>query len=79
MNVRRGEASETGVNLQAPLKGQTLQTTLQAKAKGAPDYRCYALDDKGYREDMLADAYRLAKANGGAAGVDGQSFESIEA
>jgi group II intron reverse transcriptase/maturase len=32
-----------------------------------------------YREDVLAFAYRRCKANGGAAGVDGQSFKDIEA
>jgi RNA-directed DNA polymerase len=31
-----------------------------------------------YREDFLAFAYECCKANGGAAGVDGQTFEDIE-
>jgi RNA-directed DNA polymerase len=31
-----------------------------------------------YRRDVLAFAYECCKANGGAAGVDGQSFENIE-
>ena len=31
-----------------------------------------------YREDVLAFAYACCKANGGAAGVDGQRFEDIE-
>jgi len=43
-----------------------------------PTYRFYALYDKLYREDILAHAWRLAKANGGAAGVDGQTFQDIE-
>jgi group II intron reverse transcriptase/maturase len=51
---------------------------LHAKAKGAPGYRFYLLYDKVYREDVLAFAYRRCKANGGAAGVDGQSFKDIE-
>jgi hypothetical protein len=38
----------------------------------------YALYDKVYREDVLAFAYQCCKANGGAAGVGGQSFEDIE-
>jgi RNA-directed DNA polymerase len=37
------------------------------------------LYDKVYRKDVLAFAYRCCKANGGAAGVDNQSFEDIEA
>jgi RNA-directed DNA polymerase len=36
------------------------------------------LYDKIYREDILAHAYELAKANGGAPGVDSQSFPEIE-
>jgi hypothetical protein len=34
--------------------------------------------DKIYREDILDHAYALVKANQGAAGVDGQTFEAIE-
>ena len=41
-------------------------------------FRFYALYDKVYREDVLAFAYQYSKANGGKAGVDGQSFEDIE-
>jgi group II intron reverse transcriptase/maturase len=57
---------------------QKLQTALHAKAKEMPSFRFYALYDKLYREDVLAHAWRLAKANGGAAGVDGQTFRDIE-
>jgi group II intron reverse transcriptase/maturase len=56
-----------------------LQAALHAKAKGSPDYRFYALYDKVYRKDVLLFAYDCCRANKGAAGVDGQTFENIEA
>ena len=66
-------------NLVTPPNVQKLQTALYAKAKGAPGFRFYALYDKVYREDVLRHAYDCCKANGGAAGVDEERFEDIEA
>ncbi len=66
------------MNLTTPLSVQKLQTALHDKAKGSPSFRFYALYDKVYRKDVLAFAYECCKANKGAAGVDGQSFEGIE-
>ncbi len=66
------------MSLQPPAQTRKLQETLGAKAKGAPGYRFYLLYDKVYREEVLTFAYRRCKANGGAAGVDGQHFEDIE-
>jgi group II intron reverse transcriptase/maturase len=67
------------MNLTPPASVQKLQETLHAKAKKAPDYRFYALYDKVYRADVLAHAYLCSQANGGTAGVDGQTFADIEA
>jgi group II intron reverse transcriptase/maturase len=66
------------MSLATPVSVQKLQRALHAKAKEAPGFRFYALYDKVYREDVLAFAYQCSKANGGAAGVDGQAFENIE-
>ena len=67
------------MSLTPPPKVRKLQDALHSKAKDAPGYRFYALYDKLYREDILRFAYDRCKANGGAPGVDGQSFEDIEA
>ena len=66
-------------NLATPSNLQKLQTALHAKAKAEPEFRFYALYDKIYREDVLAYAYACCRANKGAGGVDGQSFEEVEA
>ncbi len=78
-NVRSGDSREIGVSLQPPTKVGKLQETLHAKAKRAPRYRFYALYDKVYRADVLWHAYRCCRVNDGSAGVDGQTFEDIEA
>jgi RNA-directed DNA polymerase len=66
------------MSLTPPLKVGKLQTALHTKAKNSPDYRFYALYDKVYRRDVLAFAYVRCLNNGGAPGVDGQSFDDIE-
>jgi group II intron reverse transcriptase/maturase len=66
------------MNLATPSSVQKLQKALHDKAKESPKRRFHALYDKVYRRDVLVFAYACGKANGGAAGVDGQSFEDIE-
>jgi group II intron reverse transcriptase/maturase len=66
-------------DLSTPSSVQKLQTALHVKAKAEPEYRYYALYDKVYRMDVLAFAYHRCRANKGAAGVDGQTFDDIEA
>jgi RNA-directed DNA polymerase len=71
------DSRRLAMSLVPPESVQKLRNSLHAKAKGSPGYRFYALYDKVCRWDVLAYAYECCKANKGAAGVDGQTFEDI--
>lgn len=58
---------------------QELRTRIGAKAKAEPQHRFWGLYTHVWKLDVLREAYRLAKENGGAPGVDGVTFAQVEA
>jgi RNA-directed DNA polymerase len=67
------------VSLRTPEAIRELQRKLYCKAKVEPRFWFYQLYDKIWRSDILAHAWALSRANRGAPGVDGVTFEQIEA
>jgi len=76
--MKGGTKSRLVNDLRTTDKVQELQRKLYLKAKSNADLRLYALYDKVYRTDVLRKAWERVKANKGAAGIDGQTFEEIE-
>ena len=67
------------MSLETPEKIRNLQRKLYCRAKAEPAFRFYILYDKICREDVLWHAYALARAKAGGPGVDGTTFEQIDA
>jgi len=66
------------MRLSTPPNLRDLQRKLYVKSKREPEYRFYSLYDKIWRKDVLEHAWRLVRANRGAAGVDGITIEETE-
>jgi RNA-directed DNA polymerase len=62
----------------APSNLQDLQRRIYRKAKSDQTHRFWGLFVHIAKIETLEEAYRTAKRNGGAPGIDGQSFEDIE-
>jgi RNA-directed DNA polymerase len=62
-----------------PISLQDLQRRLYVKAKAEKDWRFWGLYVHVVKLETLHAAYKIAKENSGAPGIDGVTFEAIEA
>ncbi len=65
--------------IKPPIDLQDLRRRIYAKAKAEPSWRFWGLYVHVCKRETLAEAYSLAKQNNGAPGIDGVTFEAIEA
>jgi RNA-directed DNA polymerase len=62
----------------APISLQDLRRSLYVKAKAEPAWRFWGMYVHVCKMETLEEAYRMAKENDGAPGIDGVTFEAIE-
>jgi RNA-directed DNA polymerase len=68
-----------GAMTTTPISLQDLRRRIYVKAKAEPAWRFWGLYVHVCKLETLREAYRLAKENNGAPGIDGVTFEAIEA
>ena len=68
----KGEMTKT------PISVQDLRRRIYVKAKAEPTWRFWGLYVHICKMETLQEAYRMAKRNNGAPGIDGVTFEAIE-
>ena len=68
----------TGDMTKTPISVQDLRRSLYVKAKAEPTWRFWGLYVHVCKRETLREAYQMAKANNGAPGIDGVTFEAIE-
>ena len=76
-----GDSNNTegrGEMIKAPINLQDLRRSLYVKAKAEPAWRFWGLYIHVCKMETLHEAYRMAKSNNGAPGMDGVTFEAIE-
>jgi RNA-directed DNA polymerase len=65
--------------IKPPIELQDLRRRIYVKAKAEPSWRFWGLYVHVCKRETLYEAYWLAKKNNGAPGIDGVTFEAIEA
>ena len=64
--------------IRPPISLQDLRKRIYVKAKAEPTWRFWGLYVHVCKMETLQEAYRMAKENDGAPGIDGVTFEAIE-
>jgi len=64
--------------IKTPINLQELRRRIYVKAKSEPSWRFWGLYVHVCKTEVLHAAYRLAKKNNGAPGIDGVTFEAVE-
>ena len=64
--------------IKASISLQELRRKIYIKAKADKQWRFWGLYGHITKPEVLREAYRLAKANKGAPGIDGRSFDDVE-
>jgi RNA-directed DNA polymerase len=67
-----------GEMTKAPISLQDLRRSLYVQAKAEPAWRFWGLYVHVCKMETLWEAYRMARSNDGAPGIDGVTFEAIE-
>jgi RNA-directed DNA polymerase len=67
-----------GEMTKAPISLQDLRRSLYVKAKAEPAWRFWGLYVHICKMETLREAYKMAKSNNGAPGIDGVTFAAIE-
>ena len=64
--------------IKTPINLQELRRRIYRKAKSEKSHRFWGIFVHIAKIETLREAYRIAKRNGGAPGIDGETFEDIE-
>src|SRR4030067_1929015 len=64
--------------IKASVNLQELRRRIYRKAKSEKEHRFWGIFVHVTKIEVLAEAYRQAKRNGGAPGIDGQTFEDVD-